>query len=216
MREARATSRRIAGFTLVEMLMTLAIVAMISGLLWQAMQQAFRVERMLQSSGGEGQMRMIRREWVRSLLESALPDYLGAPEQFRGDANSVILTSSEMPDLAGFDAGWVQLVFERDPGTGRHRLVARSIATKAERDAWQDRALGEAILLQWFGPPPRISYLDAEGQWHDAWPLPNARVQRLPVAVLLELGEEVGGPLIAHVGVTEPSRQQRSEWEKQF
>ncbi|KQV47061.1 hypothetical protein ASC95_26515 [Pelomonas sp. Root1217] len=216
MRLAGAAPGRERGFTLVEMLVTLLIVAMISGLLWQAMQQTFQVERLLQDSGAERQMQVVRREWVRSLLESALPDRLGAVEQFHGDASEVMLTSAEMPDLAGFDAGWMRLVFDRDPRTGQHRLVAKSIATQAERDAWQDRALAEATLLQWSGAPPRMRYLDVQGEWHDAWPVPGARVQRLPIAVMLELGDEAGGPLIAHIGVTVPSRERRADWEKRF
>jgi prepilin-type N-terminal cleavage/methylation domain-containing protein len=213
---ARARARGERGFTLVEMLVTLAIVAMISGLLWQAMQQTFQVERLLQGSGTERQMQVVRREWVRSLLEAALPDRLGAAEQFHGNGGEVTLTSAEMPDLAGFNAGWMRLAFERDARTGEHRLLARSISTKAERDAWQDRALSEATLLQWSGRAPRFRYLDAQGEWHDAWPVPGAPVQRLPKAVMLDLGDEVGGSLIARMGATEPSRERRSDWEKRF
>lgn len=209
-------ARRQHGFTLVEMLVTLVILAMITGLLWQAMQQSFQVERLLQGSGAEGQLRVIRREWVRSLIEASLPDRLGAAEQFRGSSTELVLTSAEMPDLAGFDAGWMRLALDRDERTGRHRLVARSLLTQAERDGWRDRERPEVALLDGVGAAPRFRYLDTKGAWHDDWPLPDAVVKRLPVAVMLELGDEAGGPLVARLGVTEPSRQRRIDWEKQL
>ena len=53
---ARPVGRRgLRGFTLLETLVTLAIAAAVSALLWQAMQQVARVEHLLQSSGADRQ-----------------------------------------------------------------------------------------------------------------------------------------------------------------
>lgn len=210
------TARRSGGFTLVEMLVALVILTMISGLLWQALQQTFRIERLLQDSGAEGQLRVVRREWVRGLIEAALPDRLGAPEQFHGNATELMLASAEVPDLAGFDAGWMRFALDTDARTGRRRLLVKAIATQGERGRWQERDHPEVQLLAWAGGGARFRYLDANGEWHDEWPVSGAKIQRLPAAVMIELGDEAGGTLVARVGVTEPSRQRRADWEKQL
>ena len=72
-----------------------------------------------------------------------------------------------------------------------------------------------AALLVWIGPAARIQYLDEKGQWRDEWPPADATVKRLPLAVLLDLGDEAGGPLVAAIAVNEPPRTRLMDFERQ-
>ncbi len=55
------------------------------------------------------------------------------------------------------------------------RLIARRPNTEAPLELWR-----------WAGADGRFDYLDAVGNWHEAWPVPNAaRADPLPAAVRL-------------------------------
>lgn len=212
-----------AGFTLIEMLVTLVIVSMISTLLWQAMQQVFRVERVLQSSGAEAQLQIVRREWLRSLIEATLPGQLNTPP-FRGSASEVWLISAEAPNLPGLGTGQLHLSIQQDLRTGRSSLTLQSLG-KAPGSEMSFKQAGDPItLLSWTGPAVSLKYLNASGQWLDEWPrlegaipgeLPDQLPVQLPRAVLINFGDEAGGPLFATITSSERPRMLRADWERQ-
>lgn len=192
------------GFTLLETLVTLAIAAAISSLLWQAMQQVARVERLLQSSGADQQRLAVQREWVRQAIESALPESVRGEARFVGDGERLRFTTAEPPRLAGETVGEVDLVMMRDTGSGTNTLGLNA----------------GPVLMRWEGRRAAFRYLDAKGVWQDSWPLPpgvgaRAVTRALPRAVMLDLGDEAGGPLLAAIAATEPPRTRRLEWESQ-
>lgn len=227
-------SRRPArGFTLMEMLVSLAILAMISALLWQALGQTKRVERLLQRSGVDGQLDVVRREWLRAVIESSLVERTGAPRQLAGTGEEFTVAGADGLNLPGLPAGRLQLRFEASPVPGRRRLmVAEAPAADAFAQGLRTPA-APVELLSWEGRVGAVKFLDVSGQWLDQWPPPfairlatargedeqmralAAEVPRLPRAVLLELGEEVGGPLIVSLSVTESGRMRREVWERQ-
>jgi prepilin-type N-terminal cleavage/methylation domain-containing protein len=221
------------GFTLVEMLVTLALMAMISALLWQALQQVLRVEGLLQRSGVDGQLDIVRREWLRGLIQASLVEQTGAPRQLQGDGQQLTLVSSEALNLPGLKAERLQIRLDTDPQSGRQRLwVGEAPALDAFAQGLRATAAPVEVLA-WRGKPGAIRYLDAGGQWFDQWPPPpaaqlaavtgeddamraaRAAVPRLPRAILLDLGKDVGGTLVASLSVTEPGRLRRAQWERQ-
>lgn len=224
-------SRR--GFTLLEMLVTLALLAMISTLLWQALQQVLRVERLLERSGVDGQLEIVHREWLRGLIQASLVEQNGAPRQLQGDARQLTVVSAEAVNLPGIRAGKLLLRLESDASSGRQRLlVAEAPATDAFAQGTRVPAAPVEVLA-WQGKPGGIRFLDASGQWLDQWPPPpmaalpekaseeefmraaRAAMPRLPRAIWLDLGAEVGGPLVTALSVTEPGRLRLSQWEQQ-
>ncbi len=204
-----ARTRRATGFTLLEMLVTLVIVAMLAAVLGQGMQQVARVEERLQASGADSQLNMIRREWLRSLIEASLPEQLNAKPQFHGDATGFTFASSEALNVKGSIGGVLHLSLRRDTGRNTGAVI---LATALSSD---DQAATPA-LLSWRGPLGSIKYLDMKGQWHEQWPLPNDLLLPLPPrAVLLELGPEAGGPLLVAIPNAEIPRKRLLEWERQ-
>ncbi len=231
MRSHPAARRRARGFTLVEMIVTLTLMAMIATVLWQAMSQIARVERLLQRSGVDGQLDLVRREWLRSLVQAALVEQIGAPRQFVGDGQQLRLASSETLALPGSAIGQVvQLRFVADAATRQQKLTifdAKAEATIALQQATP------VELLSWTGAEGRFRYLDGEGVWQDQWPVPRpaqapsgdpdldfrrdlqATLPRLPRAVWIDLGPELGGPLLAEISTTMPGRPSLAHWERQ-
>lgn len=221
---------RSAGFTLVEMLVTLALTAMIASVLWQAMQQITRVERILQRSGVDGQLDLVRREWLRTLLESALVEQIGAPRQFVGDARQLALASSESLAVPGLVGRSLQFHIETDAAMRRQRLL---VVDRPVEGRISTREFVPVELLSWAGTEAKFRYLDAGGTWLDQWPPARlsldstgdperdmlreaqAALPRLPRAVWLDLGAELGGPLIAQVAITQAGRVRLSQWERQ-
>lgn len=215
------------GFTLLEMLVTLAIMAMVSALLWQAMHQVLRVERLLQHSGVEGQLQVVRREWLRGLIQASLVEQRGKPVQFTGDAQRLTVASAEGLDLPAWGGGRFVLSLDADLRSGLQRLVMSPLGDGSEPVA--PSASAPVELLAWRNKPGRFQYLDSAGRWHDQWPPPAAPVavvdpfadpgpdalQLLPRAVWLDLGADAGGPLVVALSVTEPARMNRMQWERQ-
>lgn len=219
------------GFTLVEMLVTLALMAMISALLWQAMHQVMRVEQVLQRSGVDGQLDVVRREWLRGLIQASLVEQTGGVRQLQGDGQQLTVASAEALSLPGLRSTRLQIRFESDARSGRQRVL---LAEPQHDDAFQQglRKPAQPIeLLTWEGKPGKVRFLDEKEQWHDQWPPPRAPLSaatvdddivrvaqaalpRLPRAVLLDLGADVGGALIVSLSVTEPGRLRLAQWEQ--
>ena len=213
------------------MLVTLTLMSMIAAVLWQAMQQVARVERLLQRSGASSQLDLVRREWVRSLIRAALEEQIGAPRQFVGDPRALRLVSSESLVLPGLTGRPVQLKMDTEAGTGRQRLMLVEVPDSA--DARLDSPL-TVELLSWTGVEGRFRYLGANGVWLDEWPVgtsaaeltalasdpdvrrvASATLPRLPRAVWIDLGQEIGGALVTEVSTTSPGRGRLIQWERQ-
>lgn len=225
--------RRVAhavGFTLVEMLVTMTLTAMVAGLLWQAMHQITRVERLLQGEGVGGQLDLVRREWLRSLIQSALVEQIGATRQFIGDAHELSLASSESLAMPGANGPRLHLSLDSDAATGRQRLMI----TQGSHDLTSTKESATATeLLSWAGNEGRFQYLNLDGAWIGQWPPPKsafvptgdpevdfrrqaqAALPRLPRAVWLNLGPEIGGALVIEVSATQAGRGRLAQWEQQ-
>ena len=181
------------GLTLLEMLVTLVLVAVVATILTQALGQLARVERLLEA----GQLRRLsaslRAEWTRSALEALLP----------GSQDSDGLRGSER-ELQGLSAAVPML-----PSTGlallRLHLMTNADNTVTRLELWPEEtgvaingAGSAVVLLSWPGREGRFRYRDRQGAWLDRWP-PQAGVAgpALPTAVVLETGPDGYGVLLA-------------------
>lgn len=202
------------GFTLLEMLVTLVIVAMIATILGQALVQLARIERLLEGGQLRSATASLRAEWVRDALAALLP---GSTEATRmhGSERELSGMSSDVPQMPVLGVAPLRL-----------RLVSGAGATRLEMLPEGDPAPAAVVLLQWPGAQGRFRYLDAQGQWHDHWPMEFADVPlgtmttadataaaatALPRAIGLETGAEGPGWILAvplASRVPEPTRAQ--------
>lgn len=201
-----------AGFTLMEMLVTMVIVSMLAAILGQGLFQLSRIERRLQVSGTDSQRLLVRREWIRSLLESSLLDRMGKDLLFRGDEKVLEFASAEAFSMVGAQDGAMRLELRANP-----RQISRGELLLSPRKEADIFSSAEARpLLSWEGKAGTIRYLDDKGIWQPRWPVPNSTTPyRLPRLVLIDLSAEAGGPLLVAITNSETERYKLREWEQQ-
>ena len=213
--ERRHAQRAARGLTLIEMLVTLVIVAMVAAILGQALAQLARIERLLESGQLRSASAALRAEWVRDALTALLPAQ-DSSEQLRGSARELDGSTSIYPQLQA--SGQTRL---------RLRLLTDAQGQQTRLELLPPDGAGTApvLLLSWPGRDGRLRYLDAQGRWHDEWPVIGVAgiaavavagmvpdIPRLPQAIALETGSASLGTLLAQPALSSlslPSRKQQ-------
>ncbi len=195
------------GFTLVEMLVTLAVVGLVSTLLWQALAQVAQLETRLADGRALADGDRLRRAWVQQALAGIATGPLGTREAVAGtpDTLSSFTTLPPWPDAGGLQRMTLRLTTERQDG---QVVVTLTATADASREGGSPGREGPA-LWRWPGEG-RFEYLAADGQWLPRWP-PTATSgtgaepapPRLPVAVRL-LGPPSGALLVPIVADPSP------------
>jgi prepilin-type N-terminal cleavage/methylation domain-containing protein len=172
------------GFTLLEMLVTLVIVSLVAGIVWQAMGQLARIERLLEQGQLRSMAQAVRGEWVRSALVSLLPGAPQSGERLRGTASELQGLSAELPRWPTPGLAMLHLRLQHDTAGD---FTALQIVGDAP--AGESTPQTVTVLLSWPGREGRFRFLDEHGQWQDRWPPEDrADAPALPRAVLLETG----------------------------
>ncbi|MBT9500741.1 MAG: prepilin-type N-terminal cleavage/methylation domain-containing protein [Burkholderiaceae bacterium] len=176
-----------AGFTLLEMLVTLVLVSLVSLLLSQAMWQISRVEHLMSGGQVRSMASSLHGEWTRNALEGLLPGQANTPERFKGDALMLTGLSSAVPRFPEAGVGGLSLSLQFDPARGLTELVLDPLVAGSSFGA--AGVATPVVLLNWPGQAGRWRYQDAAGDWHDSWPPPLANVApALPVLIALDTG----------------------------
>jgi prepilin-type N-terminal cleavage/methylation domain-containing protein len=174
---------RARGFTLVEMLVTLAIVALVSGLLWQALATVAQLEGQLARTRTLSSDDQLRRAWVQQALAGTMTGPQGDPVRFNGRGTRLSSYTTMPPWPSSLGPELMTLELERiDDG---QRLIARRPGSEAPLELWR-----------WAGAEGSFDYLDANGRWQEVWPPPNApQAAPLPAAIRLR-GPRAGAVLV--------------------
>jgi prepilin-type N-terminal cleavage/methylation domain-containing protein len=161
------------GFTLLEMLVVLLLTGMVSGLLFQGLQQVFRLETHFGRELFNTQEGAMYGEWFRQSVNGLIPDrndgkykFKGSEREFSGMTISPLNTAAE----AMLPFSW-RLGFDRKSGQTQLRY------------GMQDDA---PVVMEWPGNSGRFVYVDGKEESHDAWPPPFGKWPQLPRAVYLE------------------------------
>ncbi|GIL41792.1 prepilin-type N-terminal cleavage/methylation domain-containing protein [Roseiterribacter gracilis] len=167
--------KRQAGFTLLETLVVLVLVALIVGVLADGGSRLGDLRQRLATRVEGASDRAMRIGWFRQSVANALPDLPGGSGLFHGDAQSLTLLTLAPVGAAG---GTPTILIWRlsEPAPGLHRLEVQE----------GDRTLE---TLTWRGPRGLFAYLDAAGMQHARWPDADGAPQ-LPAAVLLQSGAD--------------------------
>lgn len=193
-----------SGLTLLEMLVTLVLVSMISGVLWQAMQQLARVERGLQQGSIAEASGALRQEWLRQTLESVTP--LLGQHAFEGDEQQMKGWALDLPGVPEAELGAFQLAIEPDRDRARgFRLVLEFGRLSAAESARR------VTMLEWSGMPGAFAYVDDAGEVRSSWRAADLKPgqSRIPRAIIVQTGHERFGLLVASMrnsGAAPPSR----------
>lgn len=171
------------GFTLVEMLVTLAVMALVSGLLWQALATVAQLEGQLARTRTLANDDLLRRAWVERALAGVMTGADGDPQSFEGQA-ARLRAYTTMPPWPG-SLGPELMTLELERTDNGQRLLARRPGAEAALELWR-----------WEGAAGRFDYLDRSGSWRDSWPHMQA-AGALPAAIRLR--GPLSGPVLVPV-----------------
>ncbi len=156
------------GFTLMEMLVTMVLFAVVSSLLWQALAMLARIETRLNDEQTLGVSAALRQEWVALALQGLMTGAQTDPRHFSGTQTRLMGYTSmpPWPDSLGPEVR--ELSVRADDNQN-----ATLMASCPERsDSWP--------LLSGQGA---FAYKDKDGTWHDQWPPALGKHNALPLAV---------------------------------
>lgn len=167
---------RSGGFTLLEMLMAILLVAAASGLIAQTVFIVLRLEERLAGTQDWQQEQRLREAWLRDALAGLMATPASDPIRFRGDSTWLTGYTVSPP--------WPQQ--DIGPSVMTLRLIDRNGHTTLRVEPWQN-AIDGWDLLQWTGRQGRWGYLDETGTWQARWPAGKyGDASRLPLAIRLE------------------------------
>lgn len=168
---------RQSGFTLVEVLITLVLVAMVAAVAFGSLTQVFEARNRLRPYLDQSEQTTLVASWFRQTIRALLADYDDGPHPFAGTTTQIAgLTASP---LIG------------PPGTP---VAFRwSLKYDAARDVTMlEYGEGPSQTMQivsWTGRGGTFTYYGDDQKWHAAWPPPDAdqgkSIPQLPQLVRL-------------------------------
>ena len=162
-----------AGFTLMEMLVTLVLFSVLSALLWQALGTLGRVETRLADSSLLVTEDALYAEWLRQALRGLSSGAQGDPRKMTGNTAGLSGYTSMPPWPGGSGPEFMQLQL-RPAGAGGTVLIARQADSTRDWPLWTWQGSGS------------FAYLDEEGVWQDRWPPLLGKHEVLPSAIRLD------------------------------
>lgn len=159
--------RRIAGFSLLEAIVTLVIVSMLVAMLMQALSQSLGLRTRLIRLYGESREMQLQEVWFRETVAAAQPPVVGASDAFEGGAASLSYVSAA-PLVASGSARvrwWLaadqhgDLALHYSDDQADDLVVVRGPLSEA---GFSYGAPDAAWRSNWIGlPPPRTGTFDA-------------------------------------------------------
>lgn len=163
-----------SGFTLIEVLVVLIITGMVSGILFQALERAYRLQERFGIELFDVQQRQMSAGWFRQTVQGLQPDYQDGPNKFKGTEREFSgLTSNPLSGGYG----------ETLPITWK---IRDDNASRKVELVYVERG-NESTILSWDSGLARFTYLDEKFVSYQSWPPPFAVTTQLPKLVQLEI-----------------------------
>lgn len=161
-----------SGFTLIEVLVVLIIVGMTSGVLFQALERAYRLQDRFGVELFNVQQGQMAADWYRQTVQGLHPDYPDGRNVFQGkDREFSGLTGNPLSDGYGAPTP-ISWKIRSDQQNGTTELVYLE-------------GKQETPILTWRGNQARFIYLDEQQTPHDSWPPPLGLSTQLPKQIQL-------------------------------
>lgn len=194
------------GLTLLEVLVTLVLVAIVAGVMSEGLFQVARIEQRLQGSQLPAQLERLHQLWLQQSLEGLMPGAKDSEERFRGGEKELSGVTTVSPADRALGPQPISLQLRFDPETGETEVRYRSGLAGAAQQA--------AVLAHWPGDRGSWRYLDVKGEWHRQWPPALGVAESLPQLIALEMGGESAPLLLARLVVSAQTLGQKLDLEK--
>lgn len=167
-----------AGFTLVEVLVTLVLLSMVGTIVFGGLVQVLDARTRLRPYLDQAEETALVAGWFRQTVQALIPDYNGGKDSFAATESSFSgLTASPLIGAAGTPTGfgWV-LRYQAGPDV--------TILEYIEKPA------KPLQIARWSGKAGSFSYFDRENEWRKVWPPPevNQAAPQLQLPQLVRLG----------------------------
>lgn len=203
------------GFTLLETLVTLVLVAMAAGLIAEGLYQVALVERRLQGTQLPDQIEALQRVWLQQAIEGLMPGPKDGSDKFIGDPREIRGLSTLLPahTSSGPQRLRMRLDFNRDSGQTELQLAYELPGVPETK----------VVLARWPGDSGAWLYQDSHGAWQRQWPPMAGQVgvagaaamqEALPSLIALDRGATLGWLLVARPLASSQALGQRIDLEK--
>lgn len=170
-----------AGFTLIEVLVVLIIVGVTSGVLFQALEQAYRLQERFGSELFKVQQGQMAADWYRQTVQGLQPDYPDSRNLFRGEDRMFSgLSSNPLGDEYGAPTPIIWKI-----RANQQNNTTELVYLEGAR---------ETAILNWRGNQGQFVYVDEQHIPHDSWPPPLGLSTQLPRQIQL-LAKDAGDPV---------------------
>jgi prepilin-type N-terminal cleavage/methylation domain-containing protein len=180
----RYTSRE-SGFTLLEVLITLVLLAIVAVTVFGSLKQVFEARSRLRPYLDQSEQTALAGSWFRQSVQTLIPDYQDAKDRFSATGTAFSgLTASPLAGPAGTPTPF-RWALRYDPASDLTTLEYGESVKKAMR------------IATWAGQRGAFTYFGTDQQWHSAWP-PDRADQQAGSADLPQF------PLLIRLGGIEP------------
>jgi general secretion pathway protein J len=202
------------GFTLIELVLAVALLAAMLGMAWSGLSFALRSWDVGAGSGHRAADARLSENFLRRELMQVFPMRWKDPRQlkfaFEGEKDRLRFVSARPPDVTGGGLSLVALDVEAGPEAGSKRLLMRRAPPDDEAKDFSPLDAADPIVLLSDLREIQFEYFGSEGdvndpRWLDAWAAPGripllVRVRttaldgtaKPDLVVRLMLGEEAG------------------------
>ena len=169
------------GFTLIEVLVVLIIVGMLGGILFQALERAYRLQERFGMELFSVQQGQMAADWYRQTVQGLYPDYPDGQSIFRGNEREFSgLTSNPLSNEYGVPTS-IAWKIRNNPQNGAMELVYLE-------------GKQETVILIWHSNEAQFIYFDEKQTPHTSWPPPLGQWAQLPKQIQL-VSKDIGDPI---------------------
>jgi general secretion pathway protein J len=185
---------RSRGFTILEMLVVLMIVGFISSILFQALEQIYKLQSRFGLQLAQSQQGAMYTDWFRQVVQGLQTDFVNGKEQFQGSETEFTGTTTSPLSTEYGMPKTVTLSLEYNRQDEMMELLYTVDKQKMKLSSWSGRKA------------TRFIYVDVTGEQHDTWPPHFGIWPQLPNMIMLQYQKDAEPQFIAAVprGSLEP------------